>query len=84
MESGFKLNYAPHICLITPDNGLFVQHTGTDPVEQIKFIGDQGFRAVEDNFLQTRPVEVQEHGSSKPDKAGEEAVIDTYLALDKF
>ncbi len=60
MESRFKLNYAPHIGLTTPDNGLFVQHTGKDPVEQIKFIGDQDFRAIEDNFLQARPVEVQE------------------------
>lgn len=70
MESRFNFNYAPHIGLTTPDNGLFVQHTGTDPVEQIKFIGDQGFHAIEDNFLQARPVEVQERMAAELARRG--------------
>ena len=40
----FKLNYAPH-------DGMFKNHAGTDFVDQIKFMNDQGFRAVEDNGM---------------------------------
>lgn len=60
MEQRFKLNYAPHIGLTRPDEGMFTEHAGLDPVDQIKFIADQGFTAIEDNFLKMRPVQVQE------------------------
>jgi hydroxypyruvate isomerase len=49
----FKLKYAPHF-------GQFKQHAGEDPVDQLKFIADQGFRALEDNGMMGRPVEEQE------------------------
>ncbi|HEY8485340.1 MAG TPA: TIM barrel protein [Longimicrobiales bacterium] len=49
----FKLNYAPHF-------GMFRHHAGDDLISQIQFMADQGFTALEDNGLMSRPVEVQE------------------------
>ncbi len=49
----FKLNYAPHF-------GMFRNHTGNDLVTQLQFFRDQGFTALEDNGLPTRPVADQE------------------------
>jgi hydroxypyruvate isomerase len=49
----FKLKYAPHF-------GMFRHHAGEDPVDQLNFIADQGFRALEDNGMRGRPVELQE------------------------
>ena len=49
----FKLKYAPGL-------GMFQQHAGQDPVDNIKFIHDQGFRAVFDNNLMRREPAVQE------------------------
>jgi len=49
----FKLNYAPHF-------GMFRNHTGNDLVAQLQFFRDQGFTAIEDNGLPTRPVADQE------------------------
>lgn len=45
----FKLKYAPNF-------GMFREHAGNDPIDQIKFIHDQGFRAIFDNgFLGKEP-----------------------------
>jgi len=55
----FSLKFAPHIGLLSTADGLFVHHTGTDPIDQIKFIADQGFLAFEDDFLKTRDKSVQ-------------------------
>jgi hydroxypyruvate isomerase len=50
----FKLKYAPSI-------GMFRATTGsTDPIENIRFCYEQGFRAVFDNGLMDRPIEQQE------------------------
>jgi hydroxypyruvate isomerase len=49
----FNLNYAPSL-------GMFPEHAGPDPVDQIKFCQDMGFRAVFDNGLMGRPVADQE------------------------
>lgn len=49
----FKLNYAPHL-------GLFTDHAGEDPIDQIHFMADQGFTAFEDNRMKKRPIELQE------------------------
>jgi len=51
-KSGFKLKYAPSL-------GMFTEHSGKDPVERLKFIAGQGFRAMFDNGLMGRPPEVQ-------------------------
>jgi hydroxypyruvate isomerase len=52
-EKPFRLNYAPH-------DGMFQNHAGKNFVDQIKYIADQGFRAIEDNGLLGRPVAEQE------------------------
>jgi hydroxypyruvate isomerase len=51
--AGFKLKYAPPL-------GMFEQHAGKHPVDQIKFMADEGFRAMFDNGLMNRPVAEQE------------------------
>jgi hydroxypyruvate isomerase len=50
----FKLNYAPHL-------GMFKNHAGNDPIDQLNFMADQGFRSCEDNGMKNRPVELQEN-----------------------
>ncbi|MGE0771238.1 MAG: hydroxypyruvate isomerase family protein [Cyclobacteriaceae bacterium] len=49
----FKLNYAPH-------PGMFKHSAGDNVIDQIKFMADQGFRAMEDNDMRKRPVTEQE------------------------
>lgn len=49
----FRMNYAPHA-------GMFKSSAGEDFIDQIKFMADQGFRAIEDNGLLGRPVAEQE------------------------
>ncbi len=48
----FKLNYAPHV-------GQFKNSAGADPLDQIKFMHDNGFRAIEDNGMMNKPPELQ-------------------------
>ena len=48
----FKLNYAPHL-------GMFRHHAGDNPVDQLNFMADQGFRAFEDNNMKNRPIEIK-------------------------
>lgn len=54
------MKFAPHIGLNSPDDVMFPHHVGRDPIDQIKFIADQEFAGIEDNFLKLRPIEVQE------------------------
>jgi hydroxypyruvate isomerase len=49
----FKLKYAPHI-------GMFANAAGPDPLEQLRFMADNGFMAFEDNGMMGRPVALQE------------------------
>lgn len=49
----FKLKYAPHF-------GMFRAHAGEDLIDQLKFMRDEGFAALEDNGMMSRPVEEQE------------------------
>jgi len=49
----FRLKYAPGL-------GMFRQHAGQDPIDNIKFCYDQGFRAVFDNGLMRREPALQE------------------------
>ena len=59
-SAAWKLRYAPHIGLTSPDTPLF-RHTAAsaDPVEQIRFVAGQGFAGIEDNFLKLRPTAEQ-------------------------
>jgi hydroxypyruvate isomerase len=52
-KSGFKLKYAPSF-------GMFAAHAGKDPIDQIKFMADQGFRAMFDNRLMRKDPALQE------------------------
>ena len=49
----FRMNYAPH-------DGMFKNHAGADFIDQLKFMHDQGFRAMEDNGMLGRSVAEQE------------------------
>jgi hydroxypyruvate isomerase len=48
----FKLKYGPHI-------GMFENNAGKDPIDQLKFMADQGFTAFEDNGMKDRTPELQ-------------------------
>ena len=48
----FKLNYAPHL-------GMFKNSVGDDPIDQINYMADLGFRAFEDNGMRSRSVDLQ-------------------------
>jgi hydroxypyruvate isomerase len=49
----FRMHYAPHL-------GMFSNHAGDDPVDQLEFMADEGFTAFEDNSMAGREVAVQE------------------------
>lgn len=51
--SPFKMKFAPH-------DGMFKHHAGSNILDQIKFMLDQGFTALEDNGMKGRPVKEQE------------------------
>jgi hydroxypyruvate isomerase len=59
----FTLNYAPHF-------GMFENHAGKDLLDQLSFMADQGFRALEDNRMMTRTPEMQEQIGKQLDKLG--------------
>jgi len=59
----FNLNYAPHF-------GMFENSAGTDLMDQLQFMYDQGFRSMEDNEMRNRPQEVQEQISVKMAQLG--------------
>ena len=49
----FRLKYAPHL-------GMFKNLAGDDPVDQLNFMADMGFRAFEDNGMKGRETVTQE------------------------
>ena len=59
----FGLDYAPHF-------GMFRQHAGPDLVDQLQFMHDEGFRALEDNSLPRRPPATQERIGAALDRLG--------------
>ena len=46
-KNTFNLNYAPHL-------GMFKNSVGDDPIDQIYYMADLGFRAFEDNGMRSR------------------------------
>ena len=52
-KHSFKLKYAPHF-------GMFKHHAGEGHIDQLKFMADQGFTALEDNGMMGRDVALQE------------------------
>ena len=59
----FNLNYAPHL-------GMFRHHAGNDPIDQLNFMADQGFKAFEDNDMRRRDVSLQEKMAKTMEKRG--------------
>ncbi|MFT4565923.1 MAG: hydroxypyruvate isomerase [Saprospiraceae bacterium] len=51
-EPKFNMKFAPH-------TGMFENLAGKDPIDQIKFMADQGFTAFEDNYLKDREPAMQ-------------------------
>ena len=49
----YNLNYAPHL-------GMFEALAGNDPIDQLNFMADQGFRSFEDNDMRKRSIKLQE------------------------
>lgn len=54
----FTLKFAPH-------TGMFKEHAGDDPLDEIQFMADQGFTAFEDNYLKRREPAMQEKIGAK-------------------
>lgn len=61
----FKMKYAPHF-------GMFKNSAGDDPIDQLKFMADQGFMALEDNGMKDRTVELQSKIADTMSKLGME------------
>ncbi|MDX9972146.1 MAG: TIM barrel protein [FCB group bacterium] len=59
----FKLKYAPHF-------GMFEASAGKDLVDQLRFMHDQGFTAMEDNGMGGRSVEDQERVAREMTRLG--------------
>lgn len=49
----YQMKYAPHL-------GMFKHHAGEDPIDQLNFMADMGFKAFEDNGMKGRDVALQE------------------------
>jgi len=62
-DGPFKLKYAPSL-------GMFRESAGKDPIDNIKFCNDNGFRAVFDNGIMNREPLVQEKIAYELDKYG--------------
>ena len=71
----FKLKFAPHI-------GMFEEHAGKDPIDQIKFMADQGFKAMEDNGMMGRPVDLQEKIAAEMTRLGMQMGV--FVAIAEF
>ena len=59
----FRLQFAPHL-------GMFAHHAGSDPIDQVRFMADEGFTAFEDNEMAGRPVELQERIGAELERHG--------------
>lgn len=49
----YQMKYAPHL-------GMFKHHAGEDPIDQLNFMADMGFKAFEDNGMKGRDMALQE------------------------
>ncbi len=59
----FQLRYAPHF-------GMFRHHAGDDPIDQLKFMADEGFTALEDNGMKGRSIDLQERIGAEMSRLG--------------
>jgi hydroxypyruvate isomerase len=63
--NNFNLKYAPHF-------GMFTNHAGNDLLDQLTFMSEMGFKALEDNGMMGRTPEVQEQIGNHLSKLGME------------
>ena len=59
----FKLRYAPGL-------DMFRQHAGNDPIDNLKFMADEGFSGMFDNGLMGKPPELQEKIGKEAERLG--------------
>ena len=59
----FRMKYAPHF-------GMFRKSAGNDPLDQLQFMADQGFTAMEDNGMGRKSPELQEKIGKKLSQLG--------------
>jgi hydroxypyruvate isomerase len=71
----FKLKYAPHF-------GMFRHHAGDDLLDQLQFMADQGFTAMEDNGMMGRDKQVQEKVARKMSQLG--MIMGVFVAYADF
>ena len=57
-DEPFKLKFAPHF-------GMFKNSAGDNLIDQLKFMHEMGFRALEDNGMKGKSVELQEQIASE-------------------
>ena len=62
-KHSFKLKYAPH-------DGMFKNHAGPNLIDQINFMADAGFTALEDNGMMGRDVAMQNKVAETLQKRG--------------
>ncbi|MFC1739539.1 hydroxypyruvate isomerase family protein [Planctomycetota bacterium] len=62
-ERKFKLKYAPHF-------GMFRNHAGDDLIDQLRFMADEGFTAMEDNGMMQKPADVQKKIAKQMSRLG--------------
>ena len=62
-KHNFKLKYAPHF-------GMFINHAGKNPIDELKFMADVGFTALEDNGMRGRPKELQNKIAAEMERLG--------------
>jgi hydroxypyruvate isomerase len=63
MSIPFKLNYAPGF-------RHFKNSAGEGPIDQLRFMHDQGFRAIEDNGMMNRPADEQSRIGKELERLG--------------
>lgn len=72
----FKLKYAPHF-------NMFKQSAGDDLIDQLNFMADQGFTALEDNGMMNRSIEDQNRIAKTLEKLNMEmGVFVAYASFD--
>lgn len=59
----FRMRFAPHL-------GMFRELAGSDPLQQLSFMAEQGFRAFEDNDMKKRPATLQEQMGRRMEALG--------------
>ena len=63
VDDPFTSDFAPHF-------GMFREHAGGDPIDELRFMAERGFRSLEDNDMKRRSVAEQERIASEMTRLG--------------